>query len=417
MKLNNSLQTAVFTAAQDGDYPLEWLDRLVNVSLNPEKLNHTSMVDDDLETIISRLEEEDSKLQLLIKKQVFSLADDRDIENLIRRYHNSLIILINQTIHNQEKLQKGKKLALKLYTAIIESLDRLVQFVESRFSNFLSPEDLIPPTMAMEKNDGIHSRLKKIKKRLAAAGQPASISKLVFDRVEQFMESSEQGLETTFRSMHYTEELIQGLENIVYEPSPAEGYSTIDKLLIYLNFNSKHYLQKLTKFLSKKVLSASTETTRLEKLHFYFKGFKQLQRKPDLIFNPNYPGLEDLIENWFNQEINYYEKKLDLAGTIDKPSSVNSAPISEQQSEKEKLLCNLSADQIALILRAADEARIVQSKSLTEVFRNVVPFLSTPFKKDLSFNSVRSKSYNAEEPDKQGAIHALRRMIEKIEGY
>jgi len=46
-----------------------------------------------------------------------------------------------------------------------------------------------------------------------------------------------------------------------------------------------------------------------------------------------------------------------------------------------------------------------------------VPHLSTAFKRDLSYHSVRSKSYNAEENDKNIAIMTLEKMIKKIRSY
>lgn len=77
----------------------------------------------------------------------------------------------------------------------------------------------------------------------------------------------------------------------------------------------------------------------------------------------------------------------------------------------------MSSDQIGLILRAADELRILVAKSMSEVFRTIVPHLSTPYKDSLSYDGMRSKSYVAEERDKQIAIETLERIIKKIKEY
>ena len=84
---------------------------------------------------------------------------------------------------------------------------------------------------------------------------------------------------------------------------------------------------------------------------------------------------------------------------------------------KQKVMCALSTDQTGLILRAADELRILVAKSMREIFKTIVPHLSTPYKKDLSYDGMRSKSYVAEEKDKQIAIETLQRIIKKIEEY
>ncbi|MCI9843634.1 hypothetical protein [Flavobacterium pectinovorum] len=82
-----------------------------------------------------------------------------------------------------------------------------------------------------------------------------------------------------------------------------------------------------------------------------------------------------------------------------------------------KVLCKLSTDQTALILRASDELKILISKSMNHLFKTIVPFLSTPNKTDLSYNAMRSKAYVFEERDKQIAIETLERMIKQIKEY
>lgn len=82
-----------------------------------------------------------------------------------------------------------------------------------------------------------------------------------------------------------------------------------------------------------------------------------------------------------------------------------------------KILCMLSVDQIGLILRAADDTRLIQSTSMSQVFKSIVPYLSTANKTDISFDSMRASTYHPETPDKEKAIAALERMIAKIKDY
>lgn len=86
-------------------------------------------------------------------------------------------------------------------------------------------------------------------------------------------------------------------------------------------------------------------------------------------------------------------------------------------SSSSKVLCKLSTDQTALILRASDELKILISKSMNHLFKTIVPFLSTPNKVDLSYNAMRSKAYVAEDRDKEIAIETLERMIKQIKEY
>jgi hypothetical protein len=82
-----------------------------------------------------------------------------------------------------------------------------------------------------------------------------------------------------------------------------------------------------------------------------------------------------------------------------------------------KLLCNLSGDQIGIILKAADDTRLIGAKSLSLVFQSIVPYLSTYANKDLSWDSIRKSTYRMEQVDKDIAIAALEKLIRKIKDY
>lgn len=81
---------------------------------------------------------------------------------------------------------------------------------------------------------------------------------------------------------------------------------------------------------------------------------------------------------------------------------------------KSKITCALTVDQIGLILKAADESRLIISSSLSMIFKTIVPYLATEFKEHLSWDSMRSNSYHPEQRDKDSAIAALEKLINKI---
>jgi predicted metal-dependent hydrolase len=127
--------------------------------------------------------------------------------------------------------------------------------------------------------------------------------------------------------------------------------------------------------------------------------------------------LNDEICNWFLQEIHYLEKKIHLSEIPLQEQAEFNKSKANQEKPKQKVLCVLSTDQTGLILRASDELRILVAKSMSEVFKTIVPHLSTPYKEDLSYDGMRSKSYVAEERDKLIAIETLERIIRKIKEY
>jgi hypothetical protein len=82
-----------------------------------------------------------------------------------------------------------------------------------------------------------------------------------------------------------------------------------------------------------------------------------------------------------------------------------------------KILCRLTVDQVAIVLKAADEVRLLTARSFSLVLRTIVPFLSTERLQDFSWKSARSSTYKMEGSDKEIAIRALEALIEKIRQY
>ncbi|MFD0795468.1 hypothetical protein ACFQZX_17735 [Mucilaginibacter litoreus] len=87
-----------------------------------------------------------------------------------------------------------------------------------------------------------------------------------------------------------------------------------------------------------------------------------------------------------------------------------------QQEALPKITCTLTVDQIGIILKAADDNRLIISPSLSMVFRLIVPYLSTANKQELSWDSMRSNSYHPEKRDREAAIQALEKLIKRIKG-
>ncbi|WP_426582638.1 hypothetical protein [Mucilaginibacter sp. R-33] len=82
-----------------------------------------------------------------------------------------------------------------------------------------------------------------------------------------------------------------------------------------------------------------------------------------------------------------------------------------------KVLCRLSVDQIAIILKAADDIKLVVARSFSQVLKSIVPFLSTERFADFSWKSARTSTYKMESSDKAVAIEALEALISKIKEY
>lgn len=402
-----------------GSYTLEWLDSLVTVSLNPEKSNIASMSDAQISAIIDRVGKEKEKQQAILKQHIFGSTKEKQIELLLKQYHSSLVILLDQALENHRYVPHQKPGLKKLTNELIQCLDELLSFIEVRYSRYLSMEERVPVTYLKTIKLELNGRLERIKCKLIKSHYN-DLGKIV---LENLIFSSYQSKEfpITFQVVIYKKDLLNELERLKTDENDAYEETDLNALLIYMNFNSKAYVNYISQRIKASINQCVTLSDKLDKLFFHRKEFNQMRRKPGVVLNTHLADLKTEVNNWFEQEINYLKSKMAFSLVQDLGVKYGSLSINGQSSKSpkqvHKLLCALSVDQLALILKAADDSRIIISKSLNLIFKRIVPFLSTGHQEDISYDSMRSKSYVAEERDKDIAIQALEKMIGKIREY
>lgn len=403
-------------------YPLEYIDLLATMTLNPSNVELNNLTQEQLDKIKVYLEEETYRIQSSIKNHVFTVNKKKEVELLVRQYYSSIINIIDIVVGNREKLPKDNVHLKEVYQNMLTVLNELLLFIENRFAKFLSLEEKVASTYLVMTKQRLTQKLTVLRKQLGPKNLKNNATyQLLLTRLNRFTERAGSDFEVTFRTLFYKRELIKLLEEIDAESlhdANESVFGRMDRLLIYLNYNSKTYIDELTLRIFKNISTLKNALQKLDRLRYYRKEFKQLHRKPGYVLNPNYHDLDIILENWFDEEILYFEKIVQVSPpTASSNNGVVQEQIEKKNSEASKILCNLTTDQIALILRGADESRLFISKSMNEVFKRIVPHLSTPYKTDLSYDAMRSKSYIAEERDKERAIEALEKIIRKVRDY
>ena len=118
-----------------------------------------------------------------------------------------------------------------------------------------------------------------------------------------------------------------------------------------------------------------------------------------------------MVNSWFIYEIEYQSKNTVLKGQRAETSISNKF----LRKTSDKILCNLTVDQLALLFKAADQSQIIVSRSLSAIFETVAPYLATRHRVDISSNSLRVKSYTVEDRDKQLLLTYINRLRQHIE--
>ncbi len=395
-------------------YPLEWFDSLILQTFDPLSTNIDSLTDNDIAAITENISKESIKIQVHLKNEVFSLKKKRHIRVTVRQYHSTLIFLLDSIIENRTaKVLQYEKIR-QLADLLISSLDYLISFIEDRFSYYLSLDERVPITYLMVCRKELALKLQRINKRNISA----ETDKLTIKRVVKLVQNSieaDNGKKLTYRWILYFRELLKLLEDYNDDLETPSIFTPLDELLIDHNFNSVQYISILTERMTEQIYSIEKQSAKLNLLLLYYKDFKQLHSNVKITFDASHQNIKDVLENWFASEISFLQNRdeMEELGNVLYKRNINPLqPILEN-----KIQCTLSSDQMGLILRATDETRILKAKSMSQVFKTIVPYLSTPFKRNLSYQSVRSKSYNPEEKDKEFVIKTLEKIIKHIKEY
>lgn len=397
-------------------YLLEWLDSVVTSTLNPRKNDVNQITSVQSKTIIEKATQETQLIQSQITIQVFSLTKEKQIKVLVGNYHSGLIILLDNLIANNDAINLETDDLIEVANTLLSCLDELLTFIESRFANFLSLDSRVPATYLIISKKKIKLKLDKLKNSSISNAHDVKVVDIVFDNLYSFA-NSKKNKKVSFRQVMYRKQLIKELESLKILKKEENTLSVLEALLIYMNFNSRTFIGYFTQSIVDKISTYETPSEKIENLLFYFKEFNQIQIKEDIILNPHHQNLKKVLGDWFKQEIIFLEKQQHLSLTPLQSLSKKPYKSTLVNRTEDKILCRLSTDQTALILRASNELKILISKSMNHVFKTIVPYLSTPNKNILSYDSMRSKSYVAEERDKELAIEALQHIIKKIQSY
>ena len=403
-------------AMPDRKHTFEWLDTLI------EKLKHPTgeSTSDDLSMkdidVITCAENEINLLELRIREDVFSRVSPKKNRRLIVNYYHDTITYYINILYavSGDSDKDGTQWCNQLQSLLKKPLD----YLEIHFSDYLKKDRKISKYDLSSAKQSMKIILNRILERvkIIECGHTQRVIGIVNDTMDKFIMQTKYPYSVTHQCVHYRLELLKKIISLpVWEPDQDLGQFPLDNLLILMNFNSKSYISYLTSCISESV-HHSPNSYKFELLLGYYKGLRQLHVDPNQFFNPTYYNIMDVLTKWFEEEVSYFREmgELKYQPEVKKKTSDQKYLAS---NVKNKVVFALSSDQVALLLRAADETRILSARSLNAVFQSIVPYISTKKKADLSYRSVRTKSYNAEEGDKAIAIRTLQKMIEKIQDY
>jgi hypothetical protein len=202
--------------------------------------------------------------------------------------------------------------------------------------------------------------------------------------------------------------LSNAIADILADTHVDDKYAAIEMQLIKFNYYHTEFEEYFFSTIKFKVEQCSTIADKLYFLLLKRKMIAQVVQQPGATNSGTKPNIKEVFENWLTQEIYFYEKVAQFCPTQ-----------CETKKPKEntftKVNCNLSVDQLAILIRAAATVHVILAPSINKIFKTLAPYFTSINTADISYDSMRSKSYAAEKKDKTVVIEKLQKMISVVE--
>lgn len=393
-------------------YTLEWYDSLISVTLNPERADVAAITKQQTEAILITASGQRDKWLREVKREIYGMNNKAQIEFLVRRCHSDLILLADQAYDNHNRMLQVPDHLRKLSTAIVSDLHELLSFLEDRYLKYLGMEQLVPVVCMQKTKDEMKARLGRLKVRLARRISDKTLIEIVLGTLQQFF-SKQDSRRVSFAQAGYMKELILGLEQAADLRTEAKVYQAVNEFLIYMNFNKKAYLNYYTEMVAARINCFGSFSDKIDQLFLAYKEFNQMHIRPDVKLKPKYKGVKHVIGNWFAQEIAYLEKKYQWEVSLLEVRSGHVNP----SGPLPKVRLSLNADQIAILIRAFSSQGVLEKGTMHAVFKHLVPYLSSKERVDLSWDSMRKRSYTPEDKDKKAVLAILENAMTAIRKF
>jgi hypothetical protein len=392
-------------------YVYRSLDDLINNELNPQLLAPMFLNPHYVDEVKHRVADEKKKILAEIKDQVFALNTADESRLMITRYYNAVVVLIGRI--SEYQYQVGLKAIETLKDYLANQLNEILQFFEREFPLYLTDEKRVPITRLLQVRAEIAEKMDYLMDRIKGAVHGEVPVYIIRDYLQGFIGKVDRREMIKAHELNFTLEMIRDIEHVdMVKGIGMTKCPVLNELLVYWNMNSKETIAYFVNTLDILLKQYPTQTDQVEFLKYEQKRLLQVPEKPNSAYDRRYPNLRAYLLDYVANEIVYRENRMVAFAPI--PDAKN---IEIYKSKNAKVLVDLSSDQLGLLLRAADEMRLLVGRSMRSVFKAIVPFLSTPYTEEPSWDNMRTKSYGPEDRDKEVVIGVLEKLIKKVASY
>jgi len=371
---------------------IEIWNQLITSTISPEEILRQKPDQKTIDLYVEVSAKAKREMQSFLLTEVFSKNNDEELSYLIVRCQAFLTCMSDVLFRygKQDITQPIKK----VYKRIDEDLQEIIEFLQTHFIKYFSPDEKVPESRVALIKLEIENRLPEIRKYLQAKSTDEELTNCVVEVIEEF-KNGNANAQITYRCLRYVMNLLQTLD----KPGPSfiYKYSETAALLIFLNFNDLTFSTYIFQKLSNGLSTLETAQEKIEELRAYHKHTSQISIKPDTALHFGQPSIKDLILAWLDQELFFWES----SNSEQKPSS---------PATSIKINTSVSVPVLALFTRLFKDAGIVTNPNHAELLRFLSSHFTSQRKAGISYGHLHSKYYQIEESTKRKVYDILINM-------
>lgn len=342
-----------------------------------------------------------------LKGILFEIDNESKIENIIQYHQAQIIKLADKTSDCLDGAEIGTDLGnTKIYLCkvIHNSLEDLLTFIETYFSKYFDQSQKIPDAYVQLEKKSFIEKLEEIKSMTQDRNLDFTLTEIIFDPVQRFVNAASEK-DISYRRLMYLKQLLRDMKNLLADPPEEDIFTSVFKLLAYLNFNSRKFVIYATNCIGREVKDQISLADQLEKLRHWLKILNQNHVKPCFALKNNNPSVQEQVSIWLTEEINYHEKRKQQLSLM--------LPPAEPLQEAFKVTTIFSVPQLAFTIRLLKDVGIVTNRNQTELIRFFSKNFGSARNENISAESLRIKYYNVEKSTVSSVQALLIKMVEQ----
>lgn len=366
-------------------YALGTLDILITETIIPSKISIAALSGEEIDSYITAANEYKESSRLLLMDEAFTRVTETELKLLIDQYQLAVVRLLDRLHNYQQIISSSTTPNARLYSSISIALEELLEFVEQHFSKYFNLNQKAPDKYLFVVKKQLAEQLKEIEQALPQIDTAKELINIVFPFLFNSFLNNKTDF-NTYRQLIYARELIRELNNLI---SKNGLVSSVEELLLYLNFNHIAFFKYLIDKLQEAGNQLQTEDAKIDALKYQRKLLRQMPSKLGFALFFQLQSIKEQVLYWIEEEIIFIESQ-------NKPPDLLPEKKENEQKTESKIIVALSVSQLAFFIRILNLGKVITNNNQANMIKTFAANFKTYKTEDISYGSLYGKYFKPE---------------------